>query len=132
MTKISMVWIAFFIFTSCGDDAAISMSTLKGTYKGQFIRTNPQIKYAPANVTITLTENRFFGESDRDKYPAICNGIYTVRGREIEFSNECVWTANFDWTYILSGTFTFNTVGDQLEMIKYLGNDAYIYKLTLQ
>jgi len=133
MTKGAFIWLVLFAFISCEQDDLSQISELPiGTYKGQFIRTNPQIKFAPSNVTLTFTADRFYGESDVNKYPAICNGTYILNSREIEFTNECIWTADFDWGSILSGKFQFTRNGDQLELIKYSGEDAYLYKLVLQ
>lgn len=103
-----------------------------GNYKGQFIRSSPHTKYDPSNVTLTFTADRFFGESDKIKYPAICNGTYKLTGREIEFTNDCPWTAEFDWTYILNGKFELSVDGDELVMTKYFGGHTDLYKLTLQ
>ncbi len=91
------------IFVSCENDDIIPVVEVPiGTYNGHFIRSSPLGKYAPSNVTLSFTADRFTGESDKIKYPAICNGTYKITGQEIEFINECAWTAEFDWTYILA------------------------------
>ena len=103
-----------------------------GTYKGQFVRSSPYSKYSPSNVTLTFTADRFSGESDRINYPAICNGTYKIVGQEIEFTNDCAWTAEFDWSYILSGEFQLKSDSIQLEMTKYSNGQTDYYKLVLQ
>jgi hypothetical protein len=103
-----------------------------GTYKGQFISSNPYAKFAPSNITLTFTPDKFSGESDNAKYPAICNGTYKITGQEIEFFNACPWTADFDWTYILNGKFTLTTDGRQLEMRRSQNGQSDYYKLELQ
>ena len=66
------------------------------------------------------------------KYPAICNGTYKVTGQEIEFTNDCAWTSEFDWSYILSGKFRFTVDSTQLEMTKYSNGQTDYYKMILQ
>lgn len=103
-----------------------------GTYKGVFTRSSPLAKYASSNVTLTFMENKFSGESDQKNYPAICNGTFKVIGSEIEFTNECIWTADFDWTYILKDKFKLRRDGDKIEMIKSEDGHTDQYTLTLQ
>lgn len=103
-----------------------------GTYSGQFIRSSPLARYAPSNVTITFVGNSFSGVSDKINYPAICNGTFNISGKTIEFENECIWTADFDWSYILKEKFEFNMVGGKLEMTKVSGVNTDHYTLVLQ
>jgi hypothetical protein len=121
------------VFISCQDDESINNKVLiQGTYKGQFFRVSPDANYEASNVTISFTSNRFSGESDVIKYPAICNGTYKINGQEIDFLNTCPWTAEFDWSYILNGKFEFTINGNQLEMKKELNGVSDYYKLVLQ
>lgn len=121
------------ILVSCEYDS-IDSGPLQGVYKGQFDRMLPAIDIAPSNVTLTLANGKFSGESDRAKFPAICKGSYKVVGQEIEFVNECVWTADFDWSLILSGKFQFHKDGRKLELTKNYSPIGQIdtYHLTLQ
>jgi len=125
----------FFIclLISCEDNDINKNTNLTlGTYKGQFIRSNPYAKFAPSNITLTITRDKFSGESDKEKYPAICNGTYKITGQEIEFFDACVWTADFDWTYILNGKFTLTTHGRKVEMRRSQNGQSDSYKLELQ
>lgn len=61
-----------------------------------------------ANVAITLGNNHFEGQSDRDQYPAICRGSYATSASTIAFVDSCTWTANFDWSLILNGTYNIS------------------------
>ena len=123
------------LLISCEDkDININKNTnlTLGTYKGQFIRSNPNSKFAPSNITLTFTCDKFSGESDKEKYPAICNGTYKITGQEIEFFDACAWTADFDWTYILNGKFTLTTDGRKVEMRRSQNGQSDSYKLELQ
>ena len=104
-----------------------------GTYAGTFqrlISDSGQI----SNVTITFSENNWIGQSQYSKYPALCNGTYQVRGSEnVTFENACVWTAEFDWTLILSGDYKIKVAGNDSEISKnYNSQNRDIYKLTKQ
>ncbi len=56
-------------------------------------------------VDITFTGNLFEGYSTRTKYPAICNGSFELNKNTIVFYDSCIWTADFDWIFILTGEF---------------------------
>lgn len=131
-TKLAFT-LSLFILYSCGlKTGNKTVNLLQGTYKGQFIRSSPLARYAPSNVTLTFTGNKFYGESDKTNYPAICSGTFKLTGNEIVFTNECIWTADFDWTYILKDKFTIHIDGDKLEMTKSIGDNTDHYALTLQ
>ncbi len=71
----------------------------------------------------------FSGESETVKFPEICNGNYTVSDDSIQFQNECVWTADFDWTIILKEEWNYNLNGNTLILTKSNGDK---YTLTKQ
>ena len=101
---------------------------LNGRFIGTFHRTGGET----ANVSILFTGNSFEGESDKMKYPAICNGTFTVdKGDDkIAFDNACTWTADFDWTLILDGEYSFVVNEDQSLIIsRSNGNLTDEYKL---
>lgn len=103
-----------------------------GTYTGTFQRTNINASII-SNVTLTFSENRWSGTSDHGEYPALCNGTYSTNGNTITFNNACAWLANFDWTYILAGSYTINTSGQHITITKdYNGVYQDIYKLSRQ
>jgi heat shock protein HslJ len=111
------------------EDQAPAIGPLSGTYTGTFIRSSPLVKYEPASVTINFEGSRFSGYSNIARYPAICRGTYTISGSTITFADECFWTADFDWTLILSGTFSMTVTGDELVLERSYGefdHDRYV------
>lgn len=105
----------------------------EGTYVGVFTRMDPVAKYQPANVTITITGDRFEGSSSIRNYPAICEGTFATDGRSVDFENECFFTADFDWTFILSGTFRVSQERNTITLVKSYGGGRYdTYTLTRQ
>ena len=77
---------------------------LNGTYTGNFHRTGMDT----VAVSITFTDNNFIGYSSRPKYPGICRGSWDVTGSTVSFVDSCTWTADFDWTLILSGNYNIS------------------------
>lgn len=133
MTMRFVFAIALLTLFSCGNKKLSRVKTVpNGTYKGQFIRSSPLAKYASSNITITFKGNTFSGESDKSNYPAICKGTFKVMGNTIELENDCLWTADFDWSYILKGTFEYTMTDGKLEMTRSLDDNTDHYSLQLQ
>jgi hypothetical protein len=132
MKHFSFLLLVIVFFISCKPDKKDPVVIKPGIYKGQFYHTSPYIYHAPSNVTLTFTDQRFSGTSDQERFPAICRGAYKMADHEIEFVNECPWTADFDWNYILNGKYKAKITGNSLELTKQSGNDIYQYKLEKQ
>ena len=96
-----------------------------GIYKGTFIRSSPNVRYAPSKVTLTLANNTFTGSSDTNNYPAICTGTFTVVGNMINTTNSCFFTADFDWTFIFNGEFDYEVEGNKLTLSKSFPGSVY-------
>ena len=93
---------------------------------GTFIRTTPFAISKAANVSITFRDNNFEGASDKYRYPVICKGTFIVSGQEIEFTNTCgPWTADFDWSLIISGKFKIIRTADSLELTRFFDGGSY-------
>ncbi|HYF66529.1 MAG TPA: hypothetical protein VD884_00270 [Ohtaekwangia sp.] len=126
--------ITFFLVVtmmSCDNSDTMKVVSLHGTYEGVFFRTTNGSRDQTSYVTVTFDENKFEGSGSIVKYPAICNGTYTLAGNEVEFVNLCVWTADFDWSFILSGKFTITKNGNEIILTRQINNDVRdTYKLT--
>jgi hypothetical protein len=83
-------------------------------------------------IVRTAVSSQFQGESETTKYPAICSGTYEVNGTNVEFANSCVWTAEFDWTLILSGEFSAELAPDELTLQRKNGSSWDLYQLKRQ
>jgi len=88
---------------SCDKSDSASFS-LNGRYMGTFSRTGMDT----ASVSILFDGNNFSGSSDRVNYPAICHGSFDLNDNLIRFNDSCAWTANFDWSLILSGQYNIS------------------------
>lgn len=120
--------VTFLIFLilalACDDNESNAIQSLNGTYEGTFSRSSPWTKYQSSKVTLTFDANSFEGSSSIARYPSICHGTFITKGQTIEFVDICVWTADFDWSYILSGT--YNISGDENEIIIARGYDGLV------
>jgi hypothetical protein len=118
---------------ACEDNDIEKIELANGTYNGTFYRTSPAADWMVSNVTLTLTDGSYTGESDIARYPAICRGTYTVSGQNVEFANACPWTAEFDWTFILSGNFKIASNDGEIILTRvYDANTIDTYKLKKQ
>jgi len=111
------------VFFAIGCDKS-TKTVINGTYIGTFERNG-----VVAQVELTFSNGQFNGQSDQVLYPAICSGTYTVSGNTISFENGCMWTANFDWTLILSENWTINSSNNSLILTKANGD---VYNLIHQ
>lgn len=106
------------VVLGCNDDETSAVPpVLEGNYEGTFERDDMR-----SDVTLTLENGEFSGSSNKDRFPAICNGTYTQEDSQATFSDVCVWTADFDWTLILSGEWDVQANADALIMLNENGD----------
>jgi hypothetical protein len=103
--------IALFVLSGCTKEEG---EGLEGVFTGTFNRVGPTVRAGQADVTLYLANGKFSGTSSREQFPAICSGTFSLKGGQITAKNACFFTANFDWTLILDGTFTYELSGDRL------------------
>tara|TARA_R110002012_G_C11634209_1_gene610055 strand:- start:1157 stop:1531 length:375 start_codon:yes stop_codon:yes gene_type:complete len=120
--KINILVLLIGILTIFGCDNDDVQRDIDGQYIGIFQRGENS-----SNVELTLNNSNFTGESEIVKFPAICNGKYSISDRTIKFENQCPWTAEFDWSLILSDTWDFSFTNDTLRLTNSIGD---VYTLT--
>ncbi len=105
-----------FIIASCNknsDDVINSQNTITGGFAGTFQRSGGDTSH----VKLLFSPNGVYeGETANPRYPAICGGTYSISGSTITFNDTCNWTADFDWTLILDGTYNFSHLGDSIKI----------------
>lgn len=112
------ILILTFTGISCESDHKNPVGVPSGIYSGTFQR---QLAFGGgeiSNVSITFSGNTWTGQSDRPKYPALCNGTFSTDKNKIIFTNDCAWTADFDWSLILGGEYYFTINGNELSITK--------------
>ena len=97
---------------------------ISGAYIGIFERNGNT-----SNIELNFMNGIYSGESEIEKFPAICNGNYSISNNTIKFENVCVWTAEFDWTLILGENWNYTKENNILIMTKSNGDK---YTLTKQ
>lgn len=107
--------LALLIFISCEKENLKQKQIFNGAYIGTFQRELVWTESDTANITLTFNENQWSGSSDIEKYPALCQGSYSINGDTIIFKNECNWTAEFDWSFILSGKYILIKTEETIE-----------------
>ncbi|HEY4785544.1 MAG TPA: hypothetical protein VIH57_05825, partial [Bacteroidales bacterium] len=122
---------------NCNKEGQNTTKIPDGVYAGTFQRELVWSDSDTAKITMTFSSGTWSGSSDKPKYPALCKGTYTIVGDTILFENECAWTAEFDWSLILSGKYVLKTDGNKVEFYKdyrSATSDTYIdkYKITRQ
>ena len=115
--NILILFIGVLIIFGCDNDDV--QRDIDGQYIGTFQRGENI-----SNVELSLNDATFSGESEIMKFPAICNGNYSISDRTIKFENQCPWTAEFNWSLILSDTWDFKFAKDTLTLTNSIG-DVY-------
>ncbi len=121
-----LILILFMTFACNDDDSQVASDEqiTNGDYIGVFERNG-----VTSNVELNFNNGEFTGSSETEKFPAICSGEYSISDNQILFENECIWTAEFDWTLILSESWSYTFQDNVLIMIKSNGDK---YTLTQQ
>lgn len=111
---------------SCQDDDPAVFHLEEGTYTGTFYRSSPNARWATAHVSLTIEGGRFSGSSDTPHYPALCEGsVVPVGADALRFSNDCAWTADFDWSFILDGTYQIQSADTGLVFYREYEGSVY-------
>ena len=128
MKAFALILISCFVFAGCekSKDQETPVQ-LDGAWFGTFSRTGMDT----ANVMFQFQDNTFQGSSSKTKYPAICHGSFDIDQHSIYLIDSCTWTADFDWTLILNGTYNFSQTSDlEVRIWRTNGNvtDEYILR----
>lgn len=126
---LSVILIGIAVLAAC-DKTEDSTLSLSGRYMGTFNRTGMDT----SQVSVLFRDNYFEGQSDRANYPAICRGSFQTDENTITFSDSCAWTANFDWSLILSGAYNASLTDGTLRIWKNNGavTDEYILRKVVR
>ena len=132
MKNIIVLIVVGLISFACSSDD-VTVISINGVYEGSFHRESPNAKWEGAMVKVSFADGVFVGESDIPNYPAICEGTYSLKGDNIVFSNNCVWTTEFDASFILDGEYEIRKTADILSISRsYAGQTYDVYTLTLE
>jgi hypothetical protein len=119
-TKIFIFLTLIMVVFGCNEVDENVEAHVDGNYIGVFDRDGNT-----SNVELSLNNGTWTGESETEKFPALCRGNYSISGNVIVFENECFWTAEFDWSLILRDDWSYSLNGNALVLTKPNG-DKYV------
>jgi len=122
-----LLTIIFLSALACSKSDDESNINVEGNYIGTFER-----KGTISNVEIDLKNSAFTGKSDTEKFPAICRGSFEMSHNTVTFRDECPWTAEFDWSLILSGKWDVRFKKNTLILTNSLGDSYHLTRKRLQ
>ncbi|SNZ00850.1 hypothetical protein [Flagellimonas pacifica] len=125
----SILVVAFFI--NCSKSENDSPTTLEGEYEGVFTVKYGNDETLSNPVQVSLINGQFSSSTGANRLPAGGNGKYKVQNTTIEFNDENVWTADFDWNLILNGEYNYSLTENKL-IISAHKNDVGFYKYELK
>lgn len=113
--------VAAVILALSGCSDKLSPDALSGTYTGKFHYLMPESsEKVTADAKIIFRERRYSSQGNTNKIPAGGSGDFEIQGGEIiNFKDENVWTANFDWGLILNGKYKYDFKGDSLILSRF-------------
>lgn len=126
-SMIILAHLIILLFATCNKTIESTNVIPDGVYEGTFTRTSPHARYASAKVSIEFKNGSFSGTSDVANYPAICSGTFKTSAQTITVENECMFTANFDWSLIFKGTYEYKFTDGELTISKKSANDVADY-----
>lgn len=130
MKRLPLFAVIVIALAACEDQADNHVLLSPGIYEGTFHRLSlADPDPVVAHVAISFNDGSFSGGSSISRYPAICNGKYSLSGSEVAFTNLCFWTAEFDWSFILAGTFQIMQEGEDIHLVRKSEHWIDFYKL---
>jgi hypothetical protein len=124
--------IATVVFMGSCSKTLLQPNSVEGTYKGQFeLKNTDSAQAMPGSgaVTVNFTATDYKASANSNYIPAGGAGTYSVRKDSIDFKDDSMHTANFDWNLLLNGTYRYTVKGDSIMLSKELGTQIYLYKL---
>jgi hypothetical protein len=108
-----MKWYVFSLFaamvvfaTSCSKIA--KPEDLEGTWKGSFSVTDTAgFTTTIEPIKVIFNGTTFVSDKGPNNRPAGGSGVYQISDNKLIFLDQNIWTPNFDWTYILNGTYQY-------------------------
>ncbi|WP_199136531.1 hypothetical protein [Pedobacter sp. ASV12] len=121
MRRILYLSVLALSFSACKKDPG--QSAFNGTYVGTF-RTIVDGKMTSSEARIVFKGNRYQSLKGRG------SGKFVLVDKMVRFTDENIWTADFDWGLILNNDYQYETKGDSLildKMIPYHPSQVYNY-----
>jgi hypothetical protein len=99
-------------------DLALNPSALDGAYRGTFTITNSEGVVQTGNVTFTFDGDQYSCAPETMYLPPSGAGSFQFAGHAIRLKDTVAHTAEFDWTLILNGDFSYTFDGVHLVLVQ--------------
>ena len=111
------------LIISAGCSDKLSLNALNGTYTGEFYYVEPgkslEDKVA-APASLTFSGENYTSQGGPERIPAGGSGRFDIlKNKLVNFKDQNIWTANFDWGLILNGKYNYELKGDSLILTRY-------------
>lgn len=118
--KVQICILLFALILSFGCKKSKNVDILMdGNYTGVFVITN-SVRSVPETrpIAIKLKEGKFniAPNANSNLKPSGGKGTYTFKNGIAQFTDEGVWTADFDWGMILNGEYDIRSSGTELTL----------------
>ena len=109
-----------FILALSGCSDKLTLDALSGTYTGKFHYLTSNLEKVTADAEIKLSGGSYSSKGNTNYIPAGGSGNFEIEADKIlDFKDQNVWTANFDWGLILNGRYKYELNGDSLILTRY-------------
>lgn len=137
MTKLKFMMLIVFVMALSGCSKEIIVSrNVDGVYQGTFevTNTNPVVDFKPINTDVRVNFNgiNYASAVYVNNVSAGATGKFFIKRDVITFTDTLMHTANFDWSLLLNGSYTYTIKGDSIILIKKIGSSTYTYRLKKQ
>ncbi|ADY52662.1 hypothetical protein Pedsa_2110 [Pseudopedobacter saltans DSM 12145] len=121
------ILLLFVAFISCERSSSL---TNDKTYSGSFYTKNLAKDYAPTSFTLILEKGKYIFTPLENSPMKPSSGTYVLKDKLISFTDENMWTADFDWNLIFTGDFYISENNKEIILTKKRDdNFKYIYIL---
>ena len=98
------------LFSACSDDGSVN-SIMDGTYVGTFMITLEDGQIQTGDVAFTFNGSSYSCLPQQRYLPPSGAGSFQTMGQVLRLKDTSMHTAEFDWTLILNGDFSFTFNG---------------------
>jgi hypothetical protein len=117
MKKMVFLLFVYFAISSCKEGNV--QPSLDGEYVGKFYYGSLFGTTQEGAASVKIANGRFQSVGNNSRIPAGGSGaVSVVDSNTVLFSDENVWTANFDWALVLNGKYSVNVKDDSLFLDK--------------
>jgi len=135
MKQTIKTFFALVVFTllGCDNDTPNAISTLEGTYTGNFTVVYENGSEYSNPVIVTFESGSYTSSDGENRVPAGGSGTYEIEEGIISFTDDSFWTAEFDWNLVLHGEYNISHTKAEIRLTANKNDvGTYTYVLNKQ